>query len=131
MQTHIRLHAVDLRDARVESASVEEQPLARAGADVEDGAGGVVLDQGSDFGGGVFGRARAEPGPEAREPDFFEEGDVGEGLQVQGCEEVEDGGGDVGGGVVEEEEGAEEVEGTGLFDWWWRGCHGWGIEIGD
>lgn len=96
MQPNIRLHTINLRDAGIEGAGVQEEPLAGSGADVEDGAGGVVLDQRGDFGGGVFGGARAEPGPEAREPDFFEEGDAGEGGEVGGFEEVEDGEGDVG-----------------------------------
>ena len=59
------------------------------------------MDQRRDFWGGVFGGAGAEPGPEAREPDFFEEGDVGEGGVVGCLEEGEDGGGDVGCGVVD------------------------------
>lgn len=95
MQAFIRLDAVDLRDAGIQRASEQEEPLAGSGADVEQDAAGVVLDQRRDFGSGVFGCAAAEPGPEAGEPVVFEVGEVGEGAEVEGCEEGEDGVGDV------------------------------------
>lgn len=95
VQALVRLDAIDFRDAGVESASKEEKPLSRAGADVEEDASGVVLNQRCDFWGGIFGSSAAEPGPEAGEPVVFEGGDVGEGLEIEGCEEMKDGGGDV------------------------------------
>ena len=90
MQAHIRLDAVDFRDTGVQGAGEQEEPLAASRADVEQDAAGVVLDQRCDFCCGGFARARAEPGPEAGEPVVFEGGEVGQGFDVGGGEEVED-----------------------------------------
>lgn len=95
LHPRVRLNPINFRNARITRLGEQTHPLPRSGPNIQTHALRRILEQGHDMRGCDLARPRSEEDPEAREPGVLEVIEGKEGGELEGGEEVEDGGDEV------------------------------------